>query len=392
MNKAYDVIVVGAGPAGSLAAKHAALGGVSTLLIEKHPVIGCPVCCAEAISTTGLTNIVEPDPRWICSEIERVRLHGPGNSKAGIYHPKAGFVLERKIFDRAMAEQAAIAGADVKVGVDALDIIRGNNGDISGVVADDNGRSVEIGAKVVIAADGVESQIACRAGLNPVLKPKDIHSSYQYLIGGIELEPRTLEFYFGNETAPGGYIWVFGKGGGLANVGLAIMPTKSPHKKAVEYLDEFIARRFSRYKIIERMTGGVPTYMEALPLYKDNLLLCGDAARVIDSLTGAGIANALLSGKLAGQTAARMVREGISGEFYRKEFLKIKGRELKFYYLCRQIYLKLSDDDVVNILRFVDDIFGEKEITGINPFEVITKIIMSHPKLLTLGRHLLTMN
>jgi digeranylgeranylglycerophospholipid reductase len=62
MNKAYDVIVVGAGPAGSLAAKHAALGGVSTLLIEKHPVIGCPVCCAEAISTTGLTNIVEPIP------------------------------------------------------------------------------------------------------------------------------------------------------------------------------------------------------------------------------------------------------------------------------------------------------------------------------------------
>jgi len=140
------------------------------------------------------------------------------------------------------------------------------------------------------------------------------------------------------------------------------------------------------------MTGGVPIYMENLPLYKDNLLLCGDAARVIDSLTGAGIANALLSGKLAGETAARMVKEGISGEQYRKELLKVKGKELKFYYLCRQIYLKLTDDDVVNILKFVDDIFGEKVITSINPFEVITKIIMSHPKLLTLGRHLLTMN
>jgi digeranylgeranylglycerophospholipid reductase len=392
MHKSYDVVVVGAGPAGSLAAKHAAIGGVSTLLVEKHPAIGYPVCCAEAISTTGLTNIVEADPRWICSGIERVRIYGPKNSVASIFHPKAGFVLERKIFDRAIAEQAALAGADIKVGVDVIDVLRDKGGRIDGVIANDNGKQIEIKAKVIIAADGIESQVAAKAGLNPILKPKDIHSGFQYLIGGIEIEPNTLEFYFGSKTVPGGYIWVFCKGPNTANVGLAISPTKSPHKKAVDYLDEFVAGRFPAGKVIERMTGGVPIYMENLPLYKDNLLLCGDAARIIDSLTGAGIANALLSGKLAGETAARMVKDGISGEQYRKELLKIKGKELKFYYLCRQIYLKLTDDDVVNILKFVDDIFGDKVITGINPFEVITKIIMSHPKLLTLGRHLLTMN
>jgi digeranylgeranylglycerophospholipid reductase len=392
MKKSYDVIIVGAGPAGSLAAKFAAKGGVSTLLLEKHPVIGYPVCCAEAISTTGLTNVVEADPRWICSGIERVKIFGPKNSCAKIYHPKAGYVLERRIFDRAMAEQAAIAGADVKVGVDVINLIRRENGQLTGVIANNNGNQIEIEAKVIIAADGVESQMAHLAGLESILKPKYMHSSYQYLIGGIQIEPEAIEFYFGNETVPGGYIWVFCKGSTTANVGLAISPVKSPDKKAIDYLDEFVARRFGSCQIIERMTGGVPTYMEDLPLYKDNLLLCGDAARVIDSLTGAGIANALLSGKIAGQTAARMVKEGISGEPYRKEFLKIKGKELKFYYLSRQIYLKLTDDDVVNILRFVDDIFGEKEINSINPFEVITKIIMSHPKLITLGRHLITMN
>jgi digeranylgeranylglycerophospholipid reductase len=392
MKKSYDVVIVGAGPAGSLAAKFAATGGVSTLLLEKHPVIGYPVCCAEAISTTGLTNVVEADQRWICSGIERVKIFGPKDSHASIYHPKAGYVLERRIFDRAMAEQAAIAGADIKVGVDVIDVIRRSNGQLAGVVANDNGNQVEIEAKVIIAADGIESQIAKLAGLESILKPKFMHSCYQYLIGGIQIEPEAIEFYFGNETVPGGYIWVFCKGSSIANVGLAISPVKSPTKKAVEYLDEFVAKRFGSCQILERMTGGVPSYMEDLPLYKDNLLLCGDAARVIDSLTGGGIANALLSGKIAGHVAARMVKEGISGEPYPKEFLKIKGKELKFYYLCRQIYLKLTDDDVVNILRFVDDLFGEKEINSINPFEVITKIIMSHPKLITLGRHLITMN
>lgn len=392
MNKAYDVIVVGAGPAGSLAAKHSATGGVSTLLLEKHPVIGYPICCAEAITTTGLTNVVEADRRWICFDIEQVKIFGPDNSFARINHPKAGYVLERRIFDRAMAEQAAHSGADIKVGVDVIDLIRDSNGRIAGVIADDNGKQVEITAKVIIAADGVESQIALKAGLNPVLKPKEVHSCYQYLIGGIETEPGTIEFHLGTKSVPGGYIWVFGKGPHTANVGLAVLPTRTPHKKAVDYLNEFIEKRFATCKILERMTGGVPTYMDDLPLYKDNLLLCGDAARVIDSLSGAGIANALLSGKLAGETAARMVKEGISGEPYRKEFQKIKGKELKFYYLCHQIFLKLTDEDMVRIERFVDDIFGEKEITSINPVEAITRIIMSHPKLLTLGRHLLTMN
>lgn len=392
MKKSYDVIIVGAGPAGSLAAKHAALGGVSALLLEKHPVIGQPVCCAEAISTTGLSNIVQPDPRWICSGIEHVKIFGPKGSQASVHHPKAGFVLERKIFDRALAEQAADSGAEVRVGVDVLDVIRDKHGKLAGVIANDNGRQIEIQAKVIIAADGVESQVGLKSGLSTILKPKDIHSAYQYLLGGVQMEPDTIEFYFGSDTVPGGYIWVFCKGGNLANVGIGISPAKSPKKKAVDYLNEFVDWRFGQYQILERMTGGVPSYMEKLPLYKDNLLLCGDAARLVDSLTGAGISNALLSGKIAGQVAARMVKEGISGEPYRKEFMKIKGRELKFYYLCRQIYLKLTDDDVVKILKFTDDIFGEKEINSINPFEVITKIIMSHPKLLTLGRHLLTLN
>lgn len=389
MDSAYDVIVIGAGPAGSTAARFSALGGAKTILLEKHPVIGYPLCCAEAISVTGLDRVVEPDPKWITSKIRKVKLYGPNNSKAAINHPDAGFVLERKIFDRALAEQAADAGADIKVGVDVLDLTYDNSGKISGVTANDNGHGIEISGKVIIAADGIESQIAQKAGLSSVLKPKQIHSAYQYLLADIDIEPEALEFYFGSAIAPGGYVWVFCKGERRANVGIGICPTKSPKKKAVDYLNEFIERRFKRYQILERMTGGVPSYVADFPLYKDNVMVVGDAARLIDSLTGAGIANALLSGKIAGQTASKMIINDIQAEVYANEFNRIKKKELKFYYYCRELLLKMTDDDFTSVIKFTDDLFGSKSVSAINPFDVVKKIVLAHPRLLKLGRHLI---
>ncbi len=385
----YDVIVVGAGPAGSTAAKFSAMGGVKTILLEKHPVIGYPLCCAEAISVTGLNRVVDPDPRWLSSKIEKVKLYDPNGALATINHPDAGYVLERKIFDRALAEQAAKAGADVRVGVDVVDLIHDENGKICGVTAIDNGQKIEIAGRVIIAADGIESQIAGKAGLKTVLKPKQLHSAYQYLLAGVDIEPDTLEFYLGTTIAPGGYIWVFCKGGELANVGVGVCPSKSPMKKPVDYLNEFIDRRFKSCRILEIMTGGIPSYVADLSLFKDNVMVVGDAARVVDSFTGAGIANALLSGKIAGQTASGMITNGIKANAYTKEFYRIKQKELKYYYYCRELFLKMTDDDFISVLKFTDDVFGDKSVSAINPFEIIKKIILAHPRLLKIGRHLL---
>ncbi len=388
MKDSYDVIVVGAGPAGSTAARFAAAEGARTLLLEKHPAIGYPLCCAEAISTTGLTRVVDPDPRWINCKIEHVHLYGPNDSHAEIYHPDAGYMLERKIFDRALAEHAADAGADIRVGHDVVSLIEGKNG-YEGVIARIDGHERKLHAKVIIAADGIESQVAVAAGMKATLKPSQVHSAYQYLIGSPEIAPETLEFHIGTQVAPGGYIWLFAKGGSLANVGIGVCPTKTPKKKAVRYLDEFVARRFRRFAIIERMTGGVPTYIPELPLHKKNLLLAGDAARVIDSFSGAGIANALLSGKLAGQTAAAMAGGESDGKAYQSAFYQIKEKELNFYRRCRQLFLKLNDKDMETILRFVDDLFSGRTIEAVNPMEIVRKILLSYPRLMTLGRHLL---
>jgi digeranylgeranylglycerophospholipid reductase len=389
MTDFYDVIVIGAGPAGSTAAKFAAQGGAKTILLEKHPVIGYPLCCAEAISLTGLKRVVEPDRAWISSKIEKVIMVSPDGTAATIRHPDAGYVLERKIFDRELAKQAADNGAHVRVGCDVVDLIRGNNNKITGVIACNNGAVIRLSGKVIIAADGVESKIARLAGMATLVKPRQMHSAYQYLLADLDIAPETIEFHFGNKIAPGGYIWIFNKGGGMANVGIGICPLKSPVKKAIEYLDRFIKRRFKKYQILERMTGGVPSYSADYPLYKDNILVAGDAARVVDSLTGAGIANALLSGKIAGQTAVDMINNVVTAENYAREFNSLKQKELKFYYYCREIYLKMTDDDLISVLKFAGDLFGDREVLGINPFEIVKKILLVHPRLLKLGRHLI---
>ncbi|MCI0405275.1 MAG: NAD(P)/FAD-dependent oxidoreductase [candidate division Zixibacteria bacterium] len=387
----YDVIVVGAGPGGSSAARAAAKKGRKVLLLEKHPIVGYPLCCAEGISKSGLEGIVPLNPRWVASRVERVLLVGPGGAEARIEHPAAGYVLDRKIFDRDLAGLAAREGATVKAGTPVVGLLNGEGGPIRGVKVLEKGKPNEYYAPVIIASDGIESRIGFWAGLNTTLYLSGFDSAAQYLLGGLDVDEECLQFYFGRDLCPGGYGWVFPKGGGTANVGLAFTPALNAKVKAIELLNKFVAERFPRVSVIETIVGGVPAYVGKKLLRIKNVLLVGDAARLVDSISGAGIANALLSGKIAGETAAEYLPSKHSLDFlerYRREWDKVKGREMRFYLYIRQIYVRMSDSEFDNVIRFVRPLFENNPVRAIEPIGLLKRVLRENPKLLLLARHI----
>lgn len=209
------------------------------------------------------------------------------------------YVLERKIFDRVLVDQVASAGVDVfvktsaKAPIIADGIVRGASidGEISPIQAD-----------IVIAADGVESQFARRCGIDTSVKPCDMMSCAQYLLTNIDINPKMNVFHFGNTIAPGGYLWIFPKGNRSANVGVGIQGSLSgENHRAKNYLDSFVRKKFPKGKTLEFIAGGVPVSRPLPSTVSDGLLIVGDAARVVDPLTGGGIYNTIFTGRLAGK-------------------------------------------------------------------------------------------
>jgi len=200
-----------------------------------------------------------------------------------------------------------------------------------------------------------------------------------------------MEFYLGQSVAPGGYAWVFPKSDRTANVGLAITPNRTP-KKAKELLDQFVPKRFSNFRVTEFTMGGVPAFDKRKSLVKKNVLLVGDAGRLVDSLSGAGISNALLSGRIAGEVVSQFVKGGGSSfsvlKRYEDKLMKEKGRELRFYSYCRAIFLKMTDEDFDVVVSFLKEYFQDRTITAIQPIALVKTIIKSNRRLLRLLKHL----
>lgn len=333
LSRAYDLVVVGAGPAGSTAARFAAERGLAVLLLEKRQEIGSPVRCAEGINRDMLLPFLEPDKRWISATVSRSQIvmmdSGESVSFAG---EEVGFVLERRVFDRVLAEMAVAAGAQVRVKT-TVDGLTTANGAVRGVKASDGRTTLEIEAQVVIGADGVESRVGQWAGLQCTLPQEDCLVCAQYMLAGIEIDQECCYYYLGERMAPGGYAWVFPKGDGKANVGVGVQADLGS-KSAEEYLRHFIARQphLEKGSPVSLITGNVPVGVARGGIVADGLMLIGDAARQADPLTGGGIANALLAGRLAARVAAEAVEQGDTSQEslaeYERRWTESRGQKM----------------------------------------------------------------
>ena len=383
MRDAYDVIVIGAGPAGSMAAHAAALRGASVLLVEKRPAIGAPVRCAEGIVTADLTEFMDPDPKWVSTVIRKARFIAPDKSTFTISGKTGdeilGYTLDRKIFDRDLAMRVADAGADVQVHARAVPLMEG--GRISGATIYQHGKTCDVRAKVVIAADGVESKFAKSAGINTTVALADLDSCVQYLVTDIDIEPETNVFYWSNADCPHGYIWIFAKGPRSANIGIGIPGTKSGDgHRAKDYLDRFMEKHFPNGKITELIVGGVSTCKPLESTVADNLIICGDAARFSDPFTGGGIYQALYSGRLAGEIAADAAASGDCSRkalaVYEKTWRESRmGKFLARSSLIRDVFFRMDDTMLNEIIGSVPDL----HLDEVTVPSVLTSMLKNNP-------------
>jgi digeranylgeranylglycerophospholipid reductase len=362
LRKQYDLIVVGAGPGGSMAAKTAAQAGLSVLLLEKRQEIGSPVRCAEGIGHEQLTAFLEPEPGWITAQVSEIEISNVMDGASETLQVKGGqgYILERRVFDRALAEMAAQAGAEVRVKTAVTGLLK-EAGKVRGVCVE-NGHYytgadlTEIEAQIVIGADGIESQVGQWGGINTQLPLKDTMVCIQYLLAGVDLDPSCNYFTINPSLAPGGYTWAFPKGQGKANVGLGVQAdiweTEAAYtRKSISplvgsetvlgFLTQFIESdpRLEQGYPVTLVAGNVPVALSPQQLVSDGLMLVGDAARQVDPLTGGGIANAMAAGKMAAEITIAAIQTGDSSrQFlsrYPERWQKSTGR-----ILCRNYRLR----------------------------------------------------
>lgn len=363
MKDQYDVIVVGAGPGGSIAAKTAAMKGLSVLMIEKRQEIGDPVRCAEGVSKVWLRKHIEPDHRWICADVKGSRIFSPDGTMIEMAEEIAGgevgYVLERKIFDRALAYESAKAGADVVVKTRATGLII-EDGFVKGVRLMHMGEEREVRSKLVIGADGVESKVGRWAGIDTAIKPVDLETCAQFLMSGTGIDQDYCYFYLGNEIAPCGYIWIFPKGEDLANVGIGILGNKSGKKHAIDYLRQFVEQQFPAAKILEIDVGGVPVSGSIERTIANGLMLVGDAARQSDPITGGGIINAMEAGKIAGEVAYEAIsKNDVSTsmlELYEKRWRGTIGMEIDNSLIVKDVFIRFTDKEINSLAHSLEGV------------------------------------
>ena len=297
----YDVVVVGAGPAGSLAARAAAEGGATTLLLDHRPELGHPVQCGEFVPAADELTDLFGAPELIARSFDiptgtvlRATRWMTCVSPYGhrFRFPLAGYTVSRRAFDKALAYRAEGAGAELRhpVGVTEVhdDEVR-----LTG------GRSVR--ARVVVAADGPLSTVGRSVGFRP--RRTMLRMITATVDGPLD---DAIDLHFGH-VAPGGYAWRFPRATD-ANVGLGV--TEATPGRSLDALLRRFVDDAGWGPAREPTHWWVPVGPPPESLIRGRALFAGDAANLVMATNGGGIPTAMMSGWLAGEAAARHVRDG----------------------------------------------------------------------------------
>ena len=368
----YDVVVVGAGPAGGSAALHCSRANLKTLIIEEHEKIGEPVHCGECLSLYAVQNTgINPPESVISEHVKGVRVIWPGG-RATVLN-EDGFVLEKHLFEQWLCEEAVRAGSGLQLGTRLEDLKRENN---LWVLKTTKG---EIKTKIVIDASGVASVVSRKLNLNERFKTV---TGIQYELRDIERDGY-LDFYIWPSFAKHGYLWMIPKKSGRANVGLVTIETN----KAKSATDEFVKKMGWEKKVNVKTFGGlIPASGPLKNTYAQGVMLIGDAAGFTSPLFEGGSHLGLKSGEFAARVAKSAIEKGDFSKEVFAEYEKLWKAEFPPYEKIvkgKDSLYAFSDEELDFIAQKFPGTFDD--FNGAQKILFGLKVLMERPHLYTKG-------
>jgi len=327
MNLDYDVLVVGAGPSGSSAARACAKSGLKTLLIDKRQEIGCPVNCAEGISKYLFPFLPFKIPKehliWTTKGME-FWAEDITIRRMGVMWQC--YTVNRKNFDKWLASLATNAGAKLMINTELVDFEFRDKYVVDKAVLRSDGKKVEVKPKVVISADGYDSTVLRLLGeYHP--KKDAIGEIYSWEMHNMNLISPEFEQVFVGDFTDIGYAYVFPISRSKANVGVGCVNLKKPME---EYFKEFLEipemkRQVKNAVKIEDKGGKVNVLPITEKWIYGNIVLTGDAADQNLKPFVEGILPAIICGDIAGKNVGRYLEGGKGLENYEYEVKKMLG-------------------------------------------------------------------
>lgn len=334
-----DIIVIGASPAGLMAARNACEKGSSVILLEKKEEIGKPPHPANSFFKGMLDKCGETaDPSYVVHYLKGMQIISPSGRIVEVETP--GYAIDKTKFDRFYAEKVMKTGVDLRTGIEAQNILR--EGEKFSV---DTSAGV-FKSKLVIISDGINSKMASLLGLKTMKHPEDI-------AWGIELEikapalgkPKMFEYYVGNH-APGWKTTYSPRGGDNAAIGVYV---RRCGRDTTPYLNAWV-ERFKKLKglkeleVARRLSGGDPIVTLPNEYITDGIMVVGGAAGQ------SGIGYAMRAGQICGDVAAYAISKGDVSKSALSEYRKTWEKEFKAeHYIGRmglETLRKMTDKEI----------------------------------------------